>query len=134
MHRATKEQPYRKNRWLFYRTQDYSLQVLFAKDPTTQKYYLKQAKSNGKIDCTDETQSFHTIYDVAFILDTFYPFGNFKVKKNVKTSKDIFKLKHPYRPEFWKNQHHLLLTQEMEAFIKQLQTPGASGSINSNFH
>lgn len=58
-------------------------------------------------------------YDVSYIMNTLENFGDFKVKKNVSLTKDVFKLKYPYDESFWKTQNQLLLTNEMRLFIKE---------------
>jgi hypothetical protein len=113
-------QPYRQNKWLFYKDLNYQLDVYFALDQTNQKYYLKNGKSKGSVSCTDADRSFKTIYEAEYLLDTTDPFSDFQVKKNVNVHKDLFKIRHTYEPTYWQNQNRLLLTQEMQAFIDQL--------------
>ncbi|MCD6543260.1 MAG: hypothetical protein J7K34_02000, partial [Flavobacteriaceae bacterium] len=58
--------------------------------------------------------------DVSYQYFTKDNFGNFDIRKNVSTSKDLFKIRHEYGARFWNNRKGRLLTKEMEIFLKTL--------------
>lgn len=129
---APKNKPYTKKRWLKYRTTYYELTVLFEKNLIKNRYYMRSAKSNEKVEVTDKKNSFNEKYDINFILNTTDSFDNFKVKKNISATKDIFKLKYPYNSEYWSSQNQLLLTDEMQAFIKKMGKDNKEFKVRSN--
>jgi len=58
--------------------------------------------------------------------------GDFRVKRNISTSKDLFKINHPYDQSYWNAQNQLLLTDEMLGFIKKVQDSNNEFKIRSN--
>lgn len=128
----SKNVPYLNNKDTYYRTPFYEVQVFFSKDPKKDKYFMSSAKQNAKIELTDEQKTYKSFYDCSFILSTSNNFENFEVKKNVNSTKDIFKLKHPYDASFWKTQNQLLLTNEMLEFIKRAKDKNSEFKIRTN--
>ncbi len=124
--------PYVEKRWLKSRTTFFEKHLFFEAHPSAKKYYLKTAKSRGVVETTDKDNSFLDTYDVTNILTTNDNFGDFTVKKNVSSHKDIFKLKYPYHPEFWDNQNQLLLTDEMNSFITLMNKEDNEFKVKTN--
>ncbi|WP_282180615.1 hypothetical protein [Maribacter stanieri] len=85
-----------------------------------------------KVELTDDEKSFTSFYDISFILTTSDNEGDFDVKKNVSTSKDLFKINHPYDQSYWNAQNQLLLTDEMLNFIEKVQDPSNEFKVRSN--
>jgi len=115
-----------------YRTVSYEKEISLSKSSNTSKYYIASAKYDVKVELTDEENSFTSFYDVSFILTTSDNEGDFEVKKNVSTSKDLFKIKYPYDQSYWNAQNQLLLTDEMLEFIEKIQDPASEFKIKSN--
>ena len=115
-----------------YRTVSYEKEISLSKSSNTSKYYIASAKYDVKVELTDEENSFTSFYDVSFILTTSDNEGDFDVKKNVSTSKDLFKINYPYDQSYWNAQNQLLLTDEMLEFIEKIQDPATEFKIKSN--
>ena len=124
--------PYIEKRKIKYRTNYYELTVLFEKNTFKNRYYMKSAKSKAIVEVTNKKDSFNETYDINFILNTTDNFGDFNVKKNISTTRDIFKLKHPYKAAFWNSQNQLLLTTEMQDFIKRMGKSNKEFKVRSN--
>ncbi len=94
--------------------------IFFKKDTINTMYYIDYGKRNAIVEITDENGSYTNTYEMTIILDTTKSFGDFKVKSNINEHKDIFKLKYPYNSEYWTSQNQLILTDEMQVFIKRI--------------
>ena len=115
-----------------FRTVSFDKEISLSKSSNTSKYYIASAKYDVKVELTDEEKSFTSFYDISFILTTSDNEGDFDVKKNVSTSKDLFKINHPYDQSYWNAQNQLLLTDEMLDFIKKVQDPSNEFKVRSN--
>lgn len=131
---APKNLPYVKKSRVKFRTTYYELTVLFEKHSINNRYYMSSAKSRTTVETTDEKGSFNEKYDINFILNTTDNFGKFRVKKNISATKDIFKLKYPYNSEYWSSQNQLLLTNEMQGFIKRMGEENKEFKVRSNIN
>lgn len=127
-----KNPTYQKNKNFRYRTTFYDVSVFFTKHPKVNKYFISSAKFNATIEGTNVNKTFNSKYDMSFILTTSENFGNFPFKKNIKSTKDIFKLKHPYKADFWKTQNQLILTNEMQEFITRMGSENKEFKIRTN--
>jgi hypothetical protein len=116
-----------------YRTVSYQKEISLSKSSATKKYYITTAKYDVKVELTNEKKSFTSFYDISFILTTSDNEGDFNVKKNVSTSKDLFKINYPYDQSYWNAQNQLLLTDEMLDFIEKVQDPNNEFKVRSNF-
>lgn len=125
---------YEKNKWMRYRTTNYQVNVFFEKDPNEGLYFLKYGKYSGRIETTDKDRTFNDTHDVSYILETSDNFGSFEVESNINETKDIFKLKFPYRSEYWNSQNQLLLTKEMQEFIKKMGEENTEFKVSSNMN
>ena len=131
---APKNPPYKEKRWLRYRTTYYEVSVIFEKDPIREKYFIRSAKSQEIVEATDKDSSFKEKYDTSFILSSYDNFADFPFKKNTNTAKDIFKLKHPYSPNYWNSQNQLLLTEKMQEFIHEMGEENTDFKVKSNMN
>jgi len=131
---SSKDHPYAEKRWLRYRSIYYEVSVIFEKDPIRKKYFIRSAKSQEIVEATDEKKSFQEKYDMSFILSSYDNFTDFPFKKNVNTTKDLFKLKYPYNSSYWNSQNQLLLTEEMQEFIKKMGTENKEFKVRSNMN
>lgn len=115
-----------------FRTVSIEKEISLSKTSNTGKYYIASAKYDVKVELTNEDKSFTSFYDISFILTTSDNEGDFDVKKNVSTSKDLFKINHPYDQSYWNAQNQLLLTEEMLDFIEKVQDPNNEFRVRSN--
>ncbi|MFS4494778.1 hypothetical protein [Maribacter sp. 2308TA10-17] len=127
-----KNNPFKKNKFLKYRTSFYDVTVYFKKSIEKDAYFISSAKSIYKVETTDEEKSFNLVYELTSILTTSDNFGDFKVKKNVSATRDLFKLKYPYNAEYWNSQNQLLLTEEMQEFIQKMGKENNEFKVRSN--
>ena len=58
-------------------------------------------KKDYTVEITDENNSFTSFYDSSFMLTTSENKGDFKFKKNVSSSKVLFKINYPYDAGYW---------------------------------
>ena len=115
-----------------YRTVFMEREVTLTQNPKNRKYHIESAKFDAKVEQTDAENTYTSFYDVSFMLTTSENEGDFQIKKNVSTSKDLFKIKHPYNATYWNSQNQLLLTDEMVSFIKKTQDPNQEFRLSSN--
>lgn len=127
-----KDNPYKKDGNIRFRTVSVEKEMSLSKSSITNKYYIATAKYDVKVEVTDDKNSYTSFYDVSFILTTSDHEGDFPVKKNVSTSKDLFKIKYPYDQRYWNAQNQLLLTEEMLNFIEKVQDPNNEFKVRSN--
>lgn len=127
-----KNPPFKKNKFLRYRDIFYEKYVYFKKHPSNNSYFINSAKSVFKVETTDEERSFNVVYELASILTTSNNFGTFQVKKNTNSSKDLFKINYPYNATYWNTQNQLLLTDEMQDFIKRMGSKNKEFKVRSN--
>ncbi|WP_424001965.1 hypothetical protein [Maribacter sp. IgM3_T14_3] len=127
-----KNNPYKEDGGTRYRTVTIEKEISLSKSSKNNKYHIASAKYDVKVELTDEQQSYTSYYDVSFILTTSDNEGDFDVKKNVSTSKDLFKINYPYDESYWNAQNQLLLTDEMVDFIEKVQDPNSEFKIRSN--
>lgn len=127
-----KDNPYKKDGNIRFRTVSVEKEMSLSKSSITNKYYIATAKYDVKVEVTDDKNSYTSFYDVSFILTTSNHEGDFPVKKNVSTSKDLFKIKYPYDQRYWNAQNQLLLTEEMLNFIEKVQDPNNEFKVRSN--
>jgi hypothetical protein len=106
--------------------------IFFKEDPSKGLYFMNSAKRNSKLEVKGENNSFTDIFEMSIVLITSNSFGNAKIKSNTNEQKDIFKLKHPYNQSYWRSQNQLLLTEEMQAFIKKMGTANKEFKVRSN--
>ena len=124
--------PFSENEDSRYRTISIDKEISLSKSRKNQKYYIESSKYHVVIEQTDENNSYTSYYDVSFILTTSDNEGDFDVKKNVSTSKDLFKINYPYDQSYWNTQNQLLLTEEMLDFIEKVQDPNNEFKVRSN--
>lgn len=129
-----KNAPFKKNRFLRYRTPYYDILVFFKKNEAKNAYFISSAKSVFKIETTDEEKTFNLVYELSSILTTSDNFDSFDVKKNVSANKDLFKIKYPYNSKYWNTQNQLLLTEEMKEFIKEMGKENSEFKVRSNMN
>ncbi|WP_133688752.1 hypothetical protein [Maribacter spongiicola] len=129
---ALEKKPFSENANTKYRTISYNKEILLSISSNTNKYYITSAKYDVRVEQTDKKNSYTSYYDVSFILTTSDNEGDFEVKKNVSTSKDLFKINYPYDQSYWNAQNQLLLTDEMLDFIEKVQDPNSEFKIRSN--
>ncbi|MEP2056205.1 MAG: hypothetical protein ABJJ05_00275 [Maribacter litoralis] len=128
----SKNNPYKKDGNIRFRTVAVEKEISLSKSLITNRYYIASAKYDVKVEVTDDKNSYTSYYDVSFILTTSDNEGDFDVKKNVSTSKDLFKIKYPYDQRYWNAQNQLLLTNEMLDFIEKVQDPSNEFKVRSN--
>ena len=124
--------PFSENENSRYRTISIDKEISLSKSSKTKKYYITSAKYDVRVEQTDKNYSFTSYYDVSFILNTSDNEDDFVVKKNVSTSKDLFKINYPYDQSYWNAQNQLLLTEEMLDFIEKVQDPNNEFKVRSN--
>ncbi|APQ16497.1 hypothetical protein BTR34_03745 [Maribacter hydrothermalis] len=132
MHVALENKPFSENANTKYRTISYDKEIILSKSSKTNKYYISSAKYDVRVEQTDKQNSYTSYYDVSFILTTSDNEGDFEVKKNVSTSKDLFKINYPYDQSYWNSQNQLLLTNEMLDFIEKVKDSSNEFKVRSN--
>lgn len=112
---------YEENSDVKYRTIFFEMNINYKKDINDNQYYMDKAKINATVELFDKDnlKNEPIIYNASYIW-----FGlnriDYTVKRNVSSSKDVFKLDFPYNDSFWKGQNILLLTDEMQSFLNSL--------------
>jgi len=106
--------------------------ISFYKNERKDKYFMNYAKRTITIEVKPKGATDTTMYEIGIILHTTSSFGNEKLKSNVSEQKDIFKLKFPYNKDYWESQNQLLLTQEMQDFIKRMGSRNKEFKIRNN--
>lgn len=117
-----------------YRATRYEKNVVFDKDSKTGKYVLKTAKIKSLVEVKNNEETFQTFFESEDILKSYGHFANFKVRKNVNENKDVFKLNYPYNANFWVSQNQLLLTDEMQHFIRKVGAESSEFKVKSNLN
>ncbi len=106
--------------------------ISFYKDELSEKYFMNYAKRNITIEVQPKETADTTLFEIEILLHTTSSFGNEKIKSNVNEQKDIFKLKFPYKKTYWDTQNQLLLTKEMQDFIRQMGKGNKEFKIRNN--
>jgi len=130
--RSESDFPYTISGKSHYRTVLQEKTVLFTKGLKSEKYFISFAKSKVRVEQTDTDRTYTSYYDIELILMTSEPFGDFNVKSNVNEQKDIFKIDFPYDQSYWNSENQLLLTDEMQNFIKKVGDENTEFKIKSN--
>lgn len=102
-----------------YRTTNFEKLILFKKNEVKNKYFIDKAKIFAEVEVIDESGK-TTIYNAVYNWISLEQ-NNQKLKKKHSIKKEIFKFKKPYNSVFWEDQEYLLLTNEMENFLKKLE-------------
>ncbi|KAB1155136.1 carboxypeptidase-like regulatory domain-containing protein [Tenacibaculum aiptasiae] len=110
---------YTKNRDIKFRTINYQKSIFFKKNINWNKYFIHKAKINAETEVIDKN-GVKTIYDVKYLFVVLEQ-NKRKINKKHSLKKDIFKFKKPFNSEFWKKQEYLLLTKEMNDFVKKIK-------------
>lgn len=116
---------YIEKRGIKYKTTKFEKTVFFKKNINKQKYFIDKAKINAELEVIDRNGE-KIIYNAVYTWITLEQ-NNLTLNKKHSVKKDIFKFKKPYIKEFWNKQEYLLLTGEMNEFLKKLK------DINSEF-
>lgn len=104
-----------------FRTTKQAITVTFLKDIKTHKYRIDHAKNNLTVELIDHNQK-HITYELTYIYKTSKTYDeNTSLRNKISVKKDIFKIKHPYHKEYWKNNQQLKLTKEMVSFLNTLE-------------
>lgn len=110
---------YKQGKNFKFRTNYIEKITFFKKNIAKGKYFIHKAKinseteiinENGKKDLYNETHSFIVLNQT-----------NLKLNKKHSIKKNIFEFKKPFNLEFWKKQEYLLLTNEMNDFLKTIK-------------
>lgn len=100
-----------------YRLTDYTLTATFQKNSLNGKKQLKQAKVEQKIEVATNHSTDTLNMSYHFIA---FPIPNSQeIKNNTKLTKNIFKISGKYNPQNWNKQETLLITEEIQNFIKK---------------
>ncbi|MFQ3306101.1 MAG: hypothetical protein ACI9K4_001167 [Polaribacter sp.] len=110
---------YTENRGIKFRTTYFERATLFKKNLIENKYFIDKAKIKAETEVIDKNGE-KAIYNVTYNLITLNQ-NNIKLNKKHSVKKDIFKFKKPYNSEFWKTQEYLLLTEEMNEFLRTIK-------------
>ena len=114
---------FRETRGVKDRTTHYELLVSFKKDVDLGKYFINKAKLKAKVEVIEKDKT-PVFYDAEYLWLA-SPTTTQKIYKKVSLSRDLFKLKATYDKEFWEDQNNLLLTDEMQGFLKGLNDPNS---------
>jgi hypothetical protein len=110
---------YTEKRGIKYKTTKFEKTVFFKKNINKQKYFIDKAKINAEVEVIDRNGE-KIIYNAVYNWITLEQ-NNLTLNKKHSVKKDIFKFKKPYIKEFWNKQEYLLLTEEMNEFLKKLK-------------
>lgn len=124
--------PFIDKKTLKYRTTNYEMNITFRKDSGFDKYVIDKANMTAIVEVLPK-KSERVLYEVNYKYYTYDNFGKWDVKDNISPSKDIFRLRADYNEDFWKSQHYLLLTKEMEDFLKTLDDKKNEFKSGTNF-
>ncbi len=125
--------PLIEKKYIQYRTVLHELRIKFKKNEKYNKYYISKAELNFKIEIQIKGSE-KEYYDTSYQYFTSDNFGNFDIKKNVSENKDLFKINYKYDATYWNSQNQLLLTKEMEEFLKTLDDENNEFKVNSNMN
>jgi hypothetical protein len=104
-----------------YRTMKYEKLVGFSKNNALNKYYLSNLKLDVQVEVLADKRVEKTFYfNLKMDYFTTNAITNEKVESNFAVDKDVFKAKFPYSADFWNNQNHLPLTNELKEFLKRV--------------
>ncbi len=106
--------------------------IFFKENINKGLYFLNSAKRDVKIEVKGKNNSFTDIFEMSIVLLTSSSFGKEDITSNTNEQKDIFKLKHKYNPSYWNSQNQLLLTEEMQGFIKRMGLKNKEFKVRSN--
>ncbi len=110
---------YTENRGIKYRTTYFEKSTFFNQNIIEGKYFIHKAKINAETEVIDKNGEKAT-YNVAYSLIILNQNNN-QLNKKHSIEKDIFKFKKPFNSKFWDKQEYLLLTKEMNEFLKKLK-------------
>lgn len=113
---------YIEKRGIKYKTTLYEKSIFFKKNLVENMYFIDKATIKAKVKVIDKNNEI-IIYDVAYTWITLDQ-NKEKINKKYSIKKDIFKLKKSFSSTFWKNQQYLLLTKEMNDFLRKLKDTG----------
>jgi len=124
---------YKKTRGVRYVTTNYSAHFFFTKKSNkTPKYYLSSGKIEADVEVIHDDDGEKYIYMYSNSLSTSDNFSAMNVKSNVKENKELFSIKYPYNSQYWNSQNQLLLTEEMQEFIKKMGKENTEFKVRSN--
>jgi hypothetical protein len=99
----------------------YEKLVGFSKNNALNKYYLSNLKLDVQVEVLADKRVEKTFYfNLKMDYFTTNAITNEKVESNFAVDKDVFKAKFPYSADFWNNQNHLPLTNELKEFLKRV--------------
>jgi hypothetical protein len=125
--------PLIEKKYIQYRTVLHESRIKFKKNKKYNKYYIYKAELDFKVEIQIKGSE-KEYYDVSYRYFTSNNFDNFNIKKNVSEHKDLFKINYKYDATYWNSQNQLLLTREMEEFLKTLDDENNEFRINSNMN
>ncbi|MEE9362522.1 MAG: carboxypeptidase-like regulatory domain-containing protein [Cellulophaga sp.] len=128
-----KEGSFKPGRTIKYRTVFYEVTVNFKKNKSKNLYYMDKAKVNATVEVFEDENLVPIIYSAEYIWIGLNQVEA-KIKRNVSSRKDIFKLQYPYNEVFWQQQKLLLPTAEMKKFIKSIKDASVKSDYISNFN
>lgn len=110
---------YKKSKNFKHRTNYIEKLTSFKKNIAEGKYFIHKAKINSEIEIINENgkKDFYNETHSYIVLNQ----TNLKLNKKHSIKKDIFKFKKPFNLEFWRKQEYLLLTKEMNDFLKTIK-------------
>lgn len=103
-----------------YRTTNFTMKIMYAKNTTNNKYYKSDVTFSGNLEFIDKN-SIETDYVFLTSYTTVVNCVNEEVKPNFRPSEDIFKEKFKYDKLFWQSQNQLPLTRELKEFLKSVE-------------
>lgn len=110
---------YKKNFWgLKHRVLHRERRSDFALNPATGKYQLARGTLLNKQEVLSKEGT--DIFELYYFYDAQPLPMSEPLKENASVEKDMFKLKFPYNAAYWEHNNVLLLTDEMQAFVKRV--------------
>ncbi|MFS4416291.1 hypothetical protein [Maribacter sp. 2307ULW6-5] len=106
--------------------------LFFEKNGESGQYYMSYGKLKAVVVVQRERQKWPSFYQMEIILHVTAPHSDPNIKSNVNEHKDLFKVRAPYDQAFWQSQNQLLLTQEMQRFIKRMSSADNPYSVRGN--
>lgn len=111
--------PYKNKSNVKWRTIGNELYVDYKKEYSTNKYYVNNAVLKTTVEVINN--GYKSIYEVSYQIVNVKINQNQRIKGNVSSKQDMFKINFRYNREFWKNQNQLILDDELTKFIDNLK-------------
>lgn len=123
--------PYNENKNIKWRTIGNELFIQYKKSIALNKYFINNGILKNTVEVISNDKK--SIYEATYQIISLKHDKNIKIQNNFSPTKDLFKAEINYNSAFWAKQNQLILDNELQNFIKNLDSHNKEYKIYSNF-